>query len=48
MWDQMTEKMAALAEDQSQEDLVREELLNWMSQVPPVLQDILPKSSGSY
>ncbi|KAG0591735.1 hypothetical protein KC19_1G197600 [Ceratodon purpureus] len=45
MWDQITEEMAALAEDKSQEKLVREKLLNWMGQVPSVLQDILPKPS---
>lgn len=46
MWNQMSEEMAILAEDKTQEDRVREELLNWMRQVPSVVQNILPKSSG--
>lgn len=46
MWDQMTQEMAALAEDKNQEEVVREELFTWMGQVPSVLQDVLPKLSG--
>lgn len=45
MWDQMTQEMAALAEDKNQEEVVREELFTWMGQVPSVLQDVLPKLS---
>ena len=46
MWDQITEEMTTLAQDKTQEAVVREELLNWMGQVPNVLQDIFPKLSG--
>lgn len=47
MWDEMREEMAALVDDKTQKELGREELLNWMGQVPSVLQDILPKPSGT-
>lgn len=43
MWSKISEEMAALAEDRSEEDVVREELMSWMGQVPSVLQDIVPK-----
>lgn len=46
MWEQMTEAMAALAENGNQKELVQGELLKWMGQVPLVLQGILSKSSG--
>ena len=45
MWNQISEEMTALAGERSQEDLVREELMSWMEQVPTVLQDIIPKNS---
>jgi len=46
MWNLMAVEMAALAEDKTTEDRVREGLLNWMRQVPSVVQNILPKPSG--
>lgn len=42
MWNKISEEMAALAEERSEEDAVREELMSWMGQVPTVLQDIIP------
>ncbi|KAG0578148.1 hypothetical protein KC19_4G001600 [Ceratodon purpureus] len=43
MWNKISEEMAALAEERSEEDAVREELMSWMGQVPTVLQDIIPR-----
>lgn len=43
MWSKISEEMAALAEERSEEDVVREELMSWMGQVPSVLQDMIPK-----
>ncbi|XP_024383205.1 uncharacterized protein [Physcomitrium patens] len=45
MWDQLTKEMAALAEDNTEKDFVQLEILNWMGQVPSVLQDVVPKQS---
>lgn len=39
MWSKISEEMAALAEERSEEDIGREELIRWMDQVPSVLQD---------
>lgn len=46
MWNQMAEEMTALSEDKTLDNLVREGLLNWMRQVPHVVQDINLKPSG--
>lgn len=48
MWDQLTKEMAALAEDNTEKDFVQLEILNWMGQVPSVLQDVVPKQSGKF
>ena len=39
MWSQISADMSALAGDGSEEALVQEQLMNWMDQVPLVLQD---------
>lgn len=43
MWSKISEEMASLAEERSEEDVVREELMSWMGQVPSVLKDVIPK-----
>ncbi|XP_024366386.1 uncharacterized protein [Physcomitrium patens] len=43
LWNGISEGIAALAEEKSNEDVEREEIMSWMGQVPTVLQDIIPK-----
>lgn len=45
MWTQICADMSALAGDGSQEALAQEQLMNWMDQVPAVLQNRVPQKS---